>query len=368
MATRALLLLIAITACGDDGDGNRCGDLAVAGAEQCDDGNGEGGDGCENDCTFSCTMAAECADSTDCTTETCDTTTHRCVTTPAGDGDECEVDDEPLTQEICVAGACVASTCGDQIVDARDEECDDGNTTPGDGCQADCTVTVSAFRAISLRFADPHTYTDGATGCEDGTAGFDMGLQEQIDMFMLNIVMVFRPLAPATPITAVDIYFGADCVDGSPRPSCQPGTSAAMPALANNYAGTCYQADASTLNPLYTPPNSPMGSCFVTDPQPLAIPFGTVALPFQDAVAAASYQGGPPPTGLMTGVFAGFLTETDASTIEFSPGFPLYRFLAAGGATGSSCSTEDDRDMNGGTAGFWVYLDLEAAEVDWTMP
>ena len=42
---------------------------------------------------------------------------------------------------ICANDACGASTCGDAIVDARTEQCDDGNTTAFDGCtscQEDC--------------------------------------------------------------------------------------------------------------------------------------------------------------------------------------------------------------------------------------
>ncbi|MCB9701521.1 MAG: DUF4215 domain-containing protein [Myxococcales bacterium] len=56
-------------------------DGSIDPGEQCDDGNLEGGDGCENDCTYS----------------------------PPGN-------------------------CGDGIVD-WDEECDDGNDVPGDGCE-----------------------------------------------------------------------------------------------------------------------------------------------------------------------------------------------------------------------------------------
>jgi len=51
------------------------------------------------------------------------------------DGTECGV----ATRRICVDGACGSSACGDGYLDVfAGEECDDGNTDPGDGCDADC--------------------------------------------------------------------------------------------------------------------------------------------------------------------------------------------------------------------------------------
>jgi cysteine-rich repeat protein len=36
---------------------------------------------------------------------------------------------------ICVGGSCVESTCGDGVIDARTESCDDGNQVAFDGCE-----------------------------------------------------------------------------------------------------------------------------------------------------------------------------------------------------------------------------------------
>jgi cysteine-rich repeat protein len=41
---------------------------------------------------------------------------------------------------ICVRGVCTTSLCGDGVVDLDEEECDDGNVVPGDGCTPDCTI------------------------------------------------------------------------------------------------------------------------------------------------------------------------------------------------------------------------------------
>jgi len=115
-----------------------CGNNMREGTEICDDGNSTNGDGCENDCTYSCTMDSQCGDMNVCNgTETCNTTMHRCGPgTSAMDGTACGMG------SICRAGMCVASRCGDTIVTAP-EECDDGNMTAGDGCENSCRFTCT---------------------------------------------------------------------------------------------------------------------------------------------------------------------------------------------------------------------------------
>ncbi|NNB88953.1 lamin tail domain-containing protein [Corallococcus exiguus] len=105
------------SACSSDPEVNAvCGDGKREGAEQCDDGNTNGGDGCEANCTL---PGAKC-----------------------GDG-----------------------------VKAPTEACDDGNTTGGDGCEADCTVTTA--QTVQCWATPPAPLANGAT-CEvtkAGTAG-----------------------------------------------------------------------------------------------------------------------------------------------------------------------------------------------------
>jgi cysteine-rich repeat protein len=111
----------------------RCGNRVVEAGEQCDDGNTMAGDGCENNCRFSCETNAQCADMEACNgAETCNVTTHRCApgTAPA-DGTACGAG------RICRRAVCVAAQCGDTIVTAP-EQCDDGNTVAGDGCENTC--------------------------------------------------------------------------------------------------------------------------------------------------------------------------------------------------------------------------------------
>jgi cysteine-rich repeat protein len=121
-----------------------CGDMVVAAGEDCDDGNTVPDDGCENDCTFSCAVAADCDDGDACNgVEGCVEAAHLCTAgVGSDDGTLCDRDSMPATRDVCLGGACAASRCGDAFVDsARGEDCDDGNGVNGDGCDNDCTFS-----------------------------------------------------------------------------------------------------------------------------------------------------------------------------------------------------------------------------------
>jgi cysteine-rich repeat protein len=121
-----------------------CGDgyVNTNGDEECEDGNTVDGDGCTL-CKYDCKADADCDDQNTCTgTETCDTATHTCQAgTPAANGTACT--QAGGTAGICNGGVCVAAGCGNGAKE-NNEECDDGNTTPGDGCENDCTLTCKA--------------------------------------------------------------------------------------------------------------------------------------------------------------------------------------------------------------------------------
>lgn len=88
-----------------------CGDEAVEGIEECDDGNQIPGDGCEPTCTFSCEADEDCSDGDVCNgAETCNLTTHACV---MGTSLECDAEDE------CSQGSCDSVTgCTTVLIDA----------------------------------------------------------------------------------------------------------------------------------------------------------------------------------------------------------------------------------------------------------
>ena len=127
---------------------SQCGDLHVDPVigEQCDDGNTNDTDGCQNDCHFGCQNDQGCSDSNACNgTETCITVSGGKVCSP---GTPLQTGAVCLTppRSICTSGgACVQSRCGDVFVDpGAGEQCDDGDTDPADGCKNDCTFTCTS--------------------------------------------------------------------------------------------------------------------------------------------------------------------------------------------------------------------------------
>lgn len=147
---------------GGDDMGPTCGNGVLDPGEDCDDGaaNGHSGDACNQYCQFVCAVDANCDDGDVCNgAETC--VDHACRPgSAADDGTACG------GGKLCRGGACVAARCGDGIVTAP-EECDDGNVTDGDGCQADCTF--SCVSSDATRNCTPADACAGQGTCDDAT-------------------------------------------------------------------------------------------------------------------------------------------------------------------------------------------------------
>jgi cysteine-rich repeat protein len=125
-----------------------CGDSIVrrdiasgtAGYEQCDDGNTTTGDGCDD----SCQLEGTCGDGVADSGEGCDL------------GSANDDNASGSCPSVCRT-SCQCPTCGDGVTDfILGEECDDLNTSDGDGCSATCTV-------------------EAAPTCGDGTLDIDQG-------------------------------------------------------------------------------------------------------------------------------------------------------------------------------------------------
>jgi fibro-slime domain-containing protein len=135
-------------ACSDAAPGY-CGDSIIQTGEQCDDGNSVPGDGCSGTCQlepgWSCPAPGQqcaklCGNGLVDPGEQCDD-----GNTVSGDGCSSTCRKEP--GYVCpnsngVGGQCIpvtANVCGDGIVGGT-EQCDDHNTTSGDGCSSTCMI------------------------------------------------------------------------------------------------------------------------------------------------------------------------------------------------------------------------------------
>ena len=134
-----------------------CGNGTIETGEQCDDGNNVNGDGCSSICqtetTSSCFISTGCkvteglcsgvctpgdidCDGVSNISDNCPTIPNSSQTDDDGDGygdagcDPCNGDP---------SNSCVAYLCPNGTLEAgNEEECDDGNFLPGDGCDQSC--------------------------------------------------------------------------------------------------------------------------------------------------------------------------------------------------------------------------------------
>jgi len=386
-----------------------CGDAFVDGAaspaEICDDGNTTNGDGCDNDCTFTCTAAtavADCGDRNTCNgAEVCTGTglASRCgagMALPVGAA--CDADMMAATRDICRAGnLCQRSRCGDGFVDAMAtpaETCDDGNTTAGDGCSATCTTEMSttaptAFRFLDLDLVSPRVVVNVPIGgCQDitnncatvpvlGCQADSVNTQIQNALTMdadtppdglydLSVVSLFRPLGPTAPTSPLELYLNPDCTTATPA-SCSPGMATMLSATATNLPGgsTCFTPVAAEVNTraggpaAYAPTVSTVsGPCFNSSETTLTISLSGIMIPLERATVSATYSG-TPTNQLVSGVIRGFLTDRAAAdtllpTTLPAPlgGAPLYSVLQAGNRTTTNTagmSVADSCNRGGGT-------------------
>jgi cysteine-rich repeat protein len=189
------------TILGPDGPPPVCGDGLAEGGEECDppgngcdanclwicgdgvahpptepcDSNGVNTAGCDSDCTLpACgdgltnTAAGEACDDGG-ESATCDA---NCTLVSCGDGtlnetagEECD----PPNGVDCDANCNRIASCGDGVIDAG-EQCDDGNTTSGDGCSATCQSESNDACANAFPVCPGNYNGSTATATVDGSA------------------------------------------------------------------------------------------------------------------------------------------------------------------------------------------------------
>jgi cysteine-rich repeat protein len=116
-----------------------CGDSFTSSPEECDDADVTPGNGCENDCTFSCVstdVTRNCTPADVCAGQgTCNDTSHTCTPgTPLANNSPCGIGG------YCKNAVCTQPVCGNGTPEPG-EQCDDGNPSNGDGCDTDCTYS-----------------------------------------------------------------------------------------------------------------------------------------------------------------------------------------------------------------------------------
>ena len=145
----------------------KCGDGKLTGSETCDDGNLVSADGCSDKCAleagWACSMpglrceAAACGDGKVVGFEECD------FTAPTLGCTGCRVDD----LYACDDAGCHQTVCGDGKVE-RGEQCEDGNARPFDGC-FQCRTEPSCKDGVCAAVCgDGHRFA--TEDCDDGNA------------------------------------------------------------------------------------------------------------------------------------------------------------------------------------------------------
>ena len=426
-----------------------CGNMLIEEGELCEDGSAaacatactdnnrcttDALEGNAADCNVACSYTAitecdavsdgccpgECEVDPDCSTtcgnqsleanETCDDSTNFACPTSCDDGNACTVDElvgdadlcnaecavTPITVcqingDGCCPPACNANNdgdctpvCGNRVIESG-EECDDGNQTDGDGCEA-CVVVIepSAFRITDLDLRDPHVFIDfllclDATEAVLGMSGINQLIEEQITMdddndgfYDTSFIGIFRPLDQTDgmpSMAAIELTDGECEVDGACTITSEM-MSLARSTYTNMSSGTCLSRDVdgmSVVRPYSPPVTEPTGPCFVSGEETIMLVLSDIPITLYDAQVSAQYVGDPT-DGLMNGLIRGFITEEDAGntilpdSIDVVGGMSLESLLAGG--TGN-CSTTSDMDTHPQRGmGWWLFLNFAAESVE----
>jgi len=169
----------------------QCGNTIVEAGEQCDDGNTVSGDGCDASCQLEChdtcvfgaplvpgcnaCVASICTADPFCctvswdeicigeTTSICSIPCDVCGNRVRESGEQCD-DGNTISGDGCDSN-CTYTACGNGIVTSG-EECDDGNTVSGDGCDASCQIELCGNGVLDTGEQCDDGNTISGDGCE----------------------------------------------------------------------------------------------------------------------------------------------------------------------------------------------------------
>jgi hypothetical protein len=283
---------------------------------------------------------------------------------------------------IGIAVAAAAIGCGDAGATPADARPDGDLDAPVDARPDADPAAPAAFRFVDLDLRDPHVYAP-FQGCRDITDAPLMqfawnaavqarleGDQDADGALDASLVTVFRPLAQGAATGALELH----------RPRCSAPVStttchragAAGPAVVTTVANlgpgvTCLAALPGTVRPYAPAVTSALPPCHRTDPMTITLDLAGAAVTLRNARIAATYFGDPA-QGTNNGLLMGFLTVADARATVLPASMPL-----VGGQTlesvlpggNGACTGFSDRDVDGGTPGWWLYFNFLAARVPW---
>jgi len=266
-----------------------------------------------------------------------------------------------------------APVCGNGAIEAG-EQCDDGNTASGDGCDAACMneAEPTAFRLTTLSLREPHTFalgfvdvTDTVNGLLNDFVGMDKvnpaGEETPDGLLDFSLLAVFRPLDQSVDTVPLDIVI-ADCAAPMESTSCQrTATSQVVSSVATNLASDCLEVMPDTTGGYNPPITTPSGPCFVSDAETFDLDFGDIAFSFVDARLGAMYPDGEG-NQLASGLIRGFLSQSFAEGATLPADIPV-----VGGQPIASLLKDVDKDTGpGGEAGWWFYLNFTAEAVPYS--
>lgn len=353
----------------DGGTAETCGNGVVDPGETCDTAISSGQAGA---CPTSCDDGVACTTDALNDAGTCLATCSYTAITKPVDGDGCC----PVGANAATDSDCPAS-CGDGIIEAG-EQCDDGPQNGSGSCSNRCTWTPTAYRFQTLSLQDPHIFIN-FIGCTDFTSYVDSQFTTSLTQdgdgdgnYDLSPTVVFRPLVQSDGGTSeLDFHF-ADCpADGG---ACEAGQT--LPTVlqqTSRTAGQCLAPYPGTTNASYMPWDADAGApCFVSTAGTVSLTLEGSVITLQNARAGATYDSNPA-TQLAPGLLEGFVSEAEADGITVTTpigDYPLSALLPGGT---SSCATYSDMDIldggtDGGTPGWWFYLNFTATKTPWYEP
>ena len=226
------------------------------------------------------------------------------------------------------------------------------------------------FRFTDLDLRDPHLFTT-FIGCNDVTSTFNSSVQTELTtdsngdgQLDASLLLEFMPLDRG----AATNLFAAGAANCSASSNTCGGIL--VDQLAGNAslqsAGTCLSPIVGTTRAAYGSITSPAAPCFASPSGTITFTISGVALTLRDTQIAATFADNAPTNTLSNGLVRGFLTVTDANNTVIPASYPVIggqtlASLLPGGQ--GNCSANDDKDLNNGVSGWWLYLSFAASRV-----